>query len=29
MVLAQARKDMASLHVAVDVGLAQARTWAS
>ena len=29
MVLAQARKDMTSLHVAVDAGLARARTWAS
>jgi TetR/AcrR family transcriptional regulator, transcriptional repressor for nem operon len=27
MVLAQARRDMASLHVAVDAGLAQARAW--
>jgi len=29
MVLAQARKDMASLHVAVAAGIAQVRAWAS
>src|SRR6266700_418015 len=29
MVLSQARKDMASLRIAVDTGLAQVRTWAS
>ena len=28
MVLSQARKDMASLRVAVEAGLAQVRTWA-
>jgi AcrR family transcriptional regulator len=28
MVLSQARKDMASLRIAVDTGLAQVRTWA-
>ncbi len=28
MVLSQARKDMASLRIAVDAGLAQVRTWA-
>jgi AcrR family transcriptional regulator len=29
MALSQARKDMASLHVAVEAGLAQVRAWAS
>ncbi len=29
MVLSQARKDMASLRIALDAGLAQIRAWAS
>jgi hypothetical protein len=29
MALSQARKDMASLHVAVEAGIAQVRAWAS
>ena len=29
MVLAQARKDMGSLYVAVEAGIAQVKTWVS
>ena len=29
MVLAQARRDMASLHIALKAGLAQVRAWAN